>query len=38
MIDMIGAGKSGSDEDIQTYLRYDADEKLNGIGDDWPGE
>jgi hypothetical protein len=39
IIDMIGGVESGSDEDIQTYLKYYADEKARvKWGHDWPGD
>ena len=39
IIDMIGNVESGSDEDIQTYLKYYADEKARvKWGHDWPGD
>jgi len=39
IIDLIGGVESGSDEDIQTYLKYYAAEKDRvKWGHDWPGE
>jgi hypothetical protein len=39
IIDLIGGVESGSDEDIQTYLKYYADEKDRvKWGHDWPGD
>jgi hypothetical protein len=39
IIDMIGGVESGSDEDIQTYLKYYAEEKDRvKWGHDWPGD
>ena len=39
IIDMIGGVESASDEDIQTYLKYYADEKTRvKWGHDWPGD
>jgi hypothetical protein len=39
MIDLIGGVESGSDEDIQTYLKYYAAEKDRvKWGHDWPGD
>jgi len=39
IIDMIGNVESGSDEVIQTYLKYYADEKARvKWGHDWPGD
>jgi hypothetical protein len=39
MIDLIGGVESGSDEDIQTYLKFYADEKDRvKWGHDWPGD
>ena len=39
IIDLIGGIESGSTEDIQTYLRYYADEKARvKWGHDWPGD
>jgi hypothetical protein len=39
IIDMIGGVESGGDEDIQTYLKYYADEKARvKWGHDWPGD
>ena len=39
IIDMIGGVESGSDEDIQTYLKYYANEQQRvKWGHDWPGD
>jgi hypothetical protein len=39
IIDMIGGVESGSDEDIQTYLKYYAEEKHRvKWGHNWPGD
>jgi hypothetical protein len=39
IIDMIGGMESGSDEDIQTYLKYYANEQQRvKWGHDWPGD
>ena len=39
IIDMIGGVESGSDQDIQTYLKYYAEEKDRvKWGHDWPGD
>jgi hypothetical protein len=39
IIDLIGGLESGGDEDIQTYLKYYADEKARvKWGHDWPGD
>jgi hypothetical protein len=39
IIDMIGNVESGSDDDIQTYLKYYADDKARvKWGHDWPGD
>lgn len=39
VIDLVGGAESGSAEDIQTYLKYYADEKVRmKWGHDWPGD
>jgi hypothetical protein len=39
IIDMVGGVESGSDEDIQTYLKYYADDIARvKWGHDWPGD
>jgi hypothetical protein len=39
IIDLVGGAESGSDEDIQIYLKYYADEKARvKWGHDWPGD
>jgi hypothetical protein len=39
IIDLVGSPESGSAEDIQTYLKYYADEKARvKWGHDWPGD
>src|SRR5215208_186790 len=39
IIDLIGGAETGSDDDIQTYLKYYASEKDRvKWGHDWPGE
>ena len=39
IIDLIGGVESGSDEDIQTYLKYYANERQRvKCGHDWPGD
>ena len=39
IFDLIGGVETGSDDDIQTYLKYYADEKARvKWGSDWPGD